>query len=109
PPGGRAQLAGARGLAGGASGRTAMTELRHLLGLLAPAGEASAAEETGVPGPQPGLDQVPALIDRVRAAGLNAELSVCGAPRPLPPRLDLGAYPVLHEALTNRDQPPGPA
>jgi len=97
-----------------ASGRTAMTELRHLLGLLSPteptalSGEPDKAGEPSAVGtgdaalcPQPGLDQVPVLIDRVRAAGLKAELSVTGAQRPLPPGLDLAAYRVVQEALTN--------
>jgi signal transduction histidine kinase len=93
------------------SGRTAMTELRHLLGLLAPAGDAPAAsapDAAGAPGagtgelsPQPGLDLVPGLIDRVRAAGVEAELSVSGAKRALPPGLDLAAYRVVQESLTN--------
>jgi signal transduction histidine kinase len=89
-----------------ASGRTAMTELRNLLGLLAPAGEAGpGADPAGRGGdmelaPQPGLGQIGALIDRVRAAGLPAELSVAGR-RDLPPGLDLAAYRVVQEALTN--------
>ncbi len=90
-----------------ASGRTAMTELRHLLGLLAPAGDAapevSGLEPAGgeaVLSPQPDLGQVGSLVDRVRAAGLPAELSVVGR-RGLPPGLDLAAYRVVQEALTN--------
>ena len=80
------------------SGRTAMGELRHLLGLLAPAeveGEKDAALV-----PQPGLGQAQALVDRVRTAGLPAELVTEGA-RPLPPGVDLAAYRVVQEALTN--------
>jgi signal transduction histidine kinase len=108
-----------------ASGRTAMTELRHLLGLLAPAGEGigdqpaagavAAAGFGGVPGPgpggapgaalspQPGVTQIPALLARVVGAGLPVELSVDAAQsrRPLPPGLDLAAYRVVQEALTN--------
>ncbi len=97
-----------------ASGRTAMTELRHLLGLLAPteptapSGEPGAAGGPGAAGadggalrPQPGLASVPALIDRVRAAGLEAELSVTGTRRDLPQGLDLAGYRVVQEALTN--------
>jgi signal transduction histidine kinase len=148
-----------------ASGRTAMTELRHLLGLLAPAGEGigdppvagavtvagfggvpgpgrggvssvsgpglggavgsgpggasgpglGGASGPGLPGPglagaagaalspQPGVTQIPALLARVVAAGLPVELSV-DAPqnrRSLPPGLDLAAYRVVQEALTN--------
>jgi signal transduction histidine kinase len=89
-----------------ASGRTAMTELRHLLGLLAPSGApeavTSAGEaDTGVLRPQPGLDRFRPLIDRVAVAGLPVQLCVSGSPRTLPPGLDLAAYRVVQEALTN--------
>jgi signal transduction histidine kinase len=77
-----------------ASGRTAMTELRHLLGLLAPQGDELLR-------PQPGLGQLPSLMSRVRAAGLAVELAVEGEERPLPPGLDLAAYRVIQEGLTN--------
>jgi signal transduction histidine kinase len=85
-----------------------MTELRHLLGLLAPSGEPGTAggpdavsADDGVLRPQPGLAKVPALVDRVRAAGLPVELSVAGTPRELSQGLDLAAYRVVQEALTN--------
>jgi signal transduction histidine kinase len=77
-----------------ASGRTAMSELRHLLGLLAPVGDELLR-------PQPGLVQLPSLMSRVRAAGLAVELTVEGEERPLPPGLDLAAYRVIQEGLTN--------
>ena len=85
------------------SGRAAMTELRHLLGLLSP-GETPAEEPR--PGgedlrPQPGLGQLRSLVDRVSAAGLPVELNVGGVPRDLPPGLDLAAFRVVQEALTN--------
>jgi signal transduction histidine kinase len=97
-----------------ASGRTAMTELRHLLGLLAPAEPAASSGEPGTGGepgaagtddgalrPQPSLGNVPALVDNVRAAGLPVELSVTGRPRDLPQGPDLAGYRVVQEALTN--------
>lgn len=97
-----------------ASGRAAMTELRHLLGLLAPteppapsgdpgtaSGHGAVSVENGALRPQPGLAAVPALIDRVRATGLRTELTVTGASRDLPPGLDLAGYRVVQEALTN--------
>jgi len=82
-----------------ASGRTAMGELRHLLGLLAPASEAAGGDQA-VLVPQPGAGQIRSLVDRVRAAGVDVELTVTGA-RDLPPGLDLAAYRVVQEALTN--------
>jgi len=83
-----------------ASGRTAMSELRHLLGLLAPSDQAGSGGDEAVLVPQPGTGQVPSLVERVRAAGLSVELSVTGA-RDLPPGVDLAAYRVVQEALTN--------
>jgi signal transduction histidine kinase len=79
------------------SGRNAMTELRHLLSLLAP----DLASSDEVPPPQPGLDLVPELVGGVGAAGLPVSLSVAGTRRELPPGLDLAAYRVVQEALTN--------
>jgi signal transduction histidine kinase len=86
-----------------ASGRTAMTELRHLLGLLAPssAPELEAPDGQSPLRPQPGLDEVPVLVDRVRSAGLAVELRVTGTGRELAQGPDLAAYRVVQEALTN--------
>jgi signal transduction histidine kinase len=82
-----------------ASGRTAMAELRNLLGLLSPAGDP--ADNKVDLHPQPGLSELDALIGRVSAAGLPVELHVTGTPQPLPPGADLAAYRVVQEALTN--------
>jgi signal transduction histidine kinase len=81
-----------------ASGRTAMAELRSLLGLLSPASDGAT---DAVLRPQPGLAELDALIGRVLAAGLPVGLRVSGAPRPLPAGADLAAYRVVQEALTN--------
>jgi signal transduction histidine kinase len=100
------------------SGRTAMTELRHLLGLLSPppgttdagvpAGQPAALLDAGgSPGgaaglaPQPGLDELREMVGRVVAAGLPVELRITGTPRNLPPGLGLAVYRVVQEALTN--------
>jgi signal transduction histidine kinase len=83
-----------------ASGRTAMIELQHLLGLLSPL-DGMAPRGAELLRPQPGLDRLRPLIDRVAAAGLPAELTVSGRPRALPPGLDLASYRVVQEALTN--------
>jgi len=84
-----------------ASGRNAMTELRHLLSLLAPDGSTPESAEQDVLHPQPGLDLVPELIISVSAAGLPVSLSVTGAPRARSAGLDLAAFRVVQEGLTN--------
>ncbi|QEU97904.1 sensor histidine kinase [Streptomyces kanamyceticus] len=91
-----------------AGGRAAMTELRHVMGLLTMADEGPAADDGADPAdaavdltPQPGLDQLESLVGRVRDAGLRVGLTVTGSPRPLPPGLELAAYRVVQEALTN--------
>jgi signal transduction histidine kinase len=78
-----------------ATGRDALTEMRRLVGLL--------REQGAMPdfSPQPGLGSIEALLDTVRSAGLPVELEIDGAPRELPPGVDLAAYRVVQEALTN--------
>jgi signal transduction histidine kinase len=80
-----------------ASGRTAMAELRQVMDLLAP----NNAEPDDELTPQPGLDALPALVDRIRATGMAVEYTVTGAPRQLAQGVDLAAYRVVQEALTN--------
>jgi signal transduction histidine kinase len=88
-----------------ASGRAAMTELRHLLGLLSPT-QGSSEPDTSDPTapaelePQPGLAQLGALVDRLIAAGLPIDLCVGALPE-LSPGLDLAVFRVIQEALTN--------
>jgi len=78
-----------------ATGREALVELRRLLGVVRPAGEGAALE------PQPGLARLPELIENVTAGGLRVELTVAGEPRGLPAGVDLSAYRIVQEALTN--------
>ena len=80
------------------AGRTTMTELRHLLGVLAPA--ADGEDETDL-SPQPSLSRLSPLIDRIAFAGLPVEVRISGEPRPLPSGVDLTAYRIVQEALTN--------
>ncbi len=76
-------------------GREALEELRHLVGLLGNDKEVTDLE------PQPGLGQLEKLAASVRAAGVAVDVSVNGSPRQLPPGLDLTAYRIIQEALTN--------
>ncbi|MBE1492440.1 signal transduction histidine kinase [Plantactinospora soyae] len=83
------------------AGRDAMTELRHLLGLLAPSQDgAEGSDGTGL-APQPGLGQLSPLVDRIAFAGLPVEVRISGEPYPLPAGADLTAYRIVQEALTN--------
>jgi signal transduction histidine kinase len=77
------------------AGRTALTDMRRLLGAMRQDGE-----EIDL-APQPGLDRVEALLDEVRRAGLPVELHVEGGPRRLPRAIDLSAYRIVQEGLTN--------
>jgi signal transduction histidine kinase len=79
------------------AGRGAMTELRHLLGLLTPS--PSGAEQDL--SPQPSLSRLSPLIDRIAFAGLPVEMRISGEPRPLPAGIDVTAYRIVQEALTN--------
>jgi len=86
------------------TGRQALVEMRRLLGVL--------REEAGEPlsslAPQPGVAQLPSLVDQVRRAGMEVELVVEGEPASLPPGVDLSAYRIVQEALTNAIRHAGP-
>ncbi len=84
------------------AGRQALGELRHLLGVLRPE-----ADVDGL-GPQPGLGDVPRLVDQFAGAGLDVSLTMDGVPTDLPARLDLSAYRIIQEALTNVLKHAGP-
>ena len=77
-------------------GHEAMAELRRLLGVLG--GNGSDAPPLS---PQPGLDRLPALVDRMSDAGLPVQLRIEGDRMPLSPDLDAAAYRIVQEALTN--------
>lgn len=77
------------------TGRQALVELRRLLGLLRDASR----DDTG--SPQPRLAQLTALLDDVRRTGLDVTLSVQGMPRDLSQGVDLSAYRIVQESLTN--------
>jgi signal transduction histidine kinase len=78
------------------TGREALAEMRRLLGVMR---REDAADDAKAP--QPGLGRLEALVDDVRAAGLPVDLRIEGAVMALPPGVDVSAYRVVQEALTN--------
>jgi signal transduction histidine kinase len=91
----------------GDTARAALTEMRRLLGVLREDARADAGDRR----PQPGLDQLNELLDEAReASGAGARLIVGGAPVTLDPGVELAAYRIVQEALTNaRRHAPGAA
>ena len=85
------------------AGRDALAEMRCLLAVF------NTGQDPRALAPQPGLADVPKLVSRTRAAGLQTELLVVGQQRPLSPALDLCAYRIVQEALTNTIKHAGPA
>jgi signal transduction histidine kinase len=77
------------------TGRAALTEMRRLLGAMRRDGDDVELA------PQPGLDSLTALLEDVGRAGLPVRLHVEGEPVPLPPAVDLSAYRIVQEGLTN--------
>lgn len=98
-----------------ASGRETMAELRQMLDVLtegAPTGSPPVPGVAAAPlpdgdalgpplAPQPDLARLPVLIERVRTAGVDVRLTTSGEAHPLPPGVELTAYRVVQEALTN--------
>ena len=82
----------------------ALTEMHHLVGML----RDDVADDAAL-APQPGLDDLAALLADVRGAGLPVELMVEGERRDLPAGLELSAYRIVQEALTNSLKHAGPA
>ena len=77
------------------TGRETIDEMRRMLGVLR-----EHSDEITLT-PQPGLGDLDALAERVRAAGLPVEIQIEGVPRALPAGLELSAYRIVQEALTN--------
>jgi signal transduction histidine kinase len=77
-------------------GREALTEMHRMLDVLRLGSDDAPELE-----PAPGVRDVPGLVERARGAGLDVALAVEGEPRPLPAGVDLSAYRIIQEALTN--------
>ncbi len=80
------------------SGRQALVEMRRLLGVLRQPDEPGVRPELS---PQPGIAELAALVEGVRAAGLPVVLVINGDPDQLPAAVDISAYRIVQEALTN--------
>jgi signal transduction histidine kinase len=85
------------------AGRQALAEARRLLGVLRSKDQGEELE------PQPGVDQIDVLVEQVERAGLPVRLTFEGERMPLPPGVDLCAYRIVQEGLTNALKHAGPA
>jgi signal transduction histidine kinase len=85
------------------AGRQALAEARRLLGVLRRNGDSEGLE------PQPSIEQIDLLLEQVQRAGLPVTLAVEGEPTALPAGVDLCAYRIVQEALTNALKHAGPA
>ncbi|MCP3822317.1 sensor histidine kinase [Streptomyces sp. A3M-1-3] len=86
------------------TGRQALAEMRRLLGVL----RTGEPKEGGEYVPQPDVEQIEDLVEQVRTAGLAVDFKVEGTPRPLPSGVELTAYRIVQEALTNTRKHGGP-
>ncbi|OFS26528.1 hypothetical protein HMPREF3162_05140 [Brevibacterium sp. HMSC07C04] len=83
------------------TGREAMAEMRRMLDVLRD-------DEAALRAPQPGLDSLERLLEENRATGMRVDLTVTGSPVELPTGVDLAAYRIVQEALTNARKHGGP-
>ncbi|WP_155058115.1 sensor histidine kinase [Streptomyces blattellae] len=86
------------------TGRQALAEMRRLLGVL----RTGEHQESGEYVPQPDVEQIDELIEQCRTSGLPVDFKVEGTPRPLPSGVELTAYRIVQEALTNTRKHGGP-
>lgn len=86
------------------TGRQALAEMRRLLGVL----RTGDVKESGEYVPQPDVRQIEDLVEQVRSAGLTVDFKVEGTPRSLPSGVELTAYRIVQEALTNSRKHGGP-
>ncbi|MET7850175.1 sensor histidine kinase [Streptomyces avermitilis] len=86
------------------TGRQALAEMRRLLGVL----RTGEHQEGGEYVPQPDVEQLDDLIEQCRTSGLPVDFKVEGTPRPLPSGVELTAYRIVQEALTNTRKHGGP-
>ncbi|MFF4763935.1 sensor histidine kinase [Streptomyces sp. NPDC001292] len=86
------------------TGRQALAEMRRLLGVL----RTGEHQESGEYVPQPDVDQIEELVEQCRGSGLPVDFRIEGTPRPLPSGVELTAYRIVQEALTNTRKHGGP-
>ncbi|MFJ2891245.1 sensor histidine kinase [Streptomyces sp. R08] len=86
------------------TGRQALAEMRRLLGVL----RTGEHKEAGEYVPQPDVEQIDDLVEQCRTSGLPVDFKVEGTPRPLPSGVELTAYRIVQEALTNTRKHGGP-
>ncbi|KUO17328.1 sensor histidine kinase [Streptomyces dysideae] len=86
------------------TGRQALAEMRRLLGVL----RTGEHQEGGEYVPQPDVEQIDDLVQQCRSSGLPVDFKVEGTPRPLPSGVELTAYRIVQEALTNTRKHGGP-
>ncbi|MER7045625.1 sensor histidine kinase [Streptomyces jumonjinensis] len=86
------------------TGRQALAEMRRLLGVLRTGDDPESGEYV----PQPDVQQIEDLVEQVRRSGLTVDFRIEGTPRPLPSGVELTAYRIVQEALTNSRKHGGP-